>query len=77
MPKTKTKTDPVREFQKQAVEQKVCLFYVTNRIKGILEESKSVVEVRDRLVKFEEECVRNIGINALIEKYEYNEDDHA
>jgi len=73
----KTKTDPVREFQKQAVEQKVCLFYVTNRIKGILEESKSVVEVRDRLVKFEEECVRNIGINALIEKYEYNEDDHA
>ena len=45
----KTKTDPVREFQKQAVEQKVCLFYVTNRIKGILEESKSVVEVRDRL----------------------------
>jgi hypothetical protein len=56
----KTKTDPVREFQKQAVEQKVCLFYVANRIKGILEESKSVVEVRDRLVKFEEECVRNM-----------------
>ena len=73
----KTKTDPIKEFQKQAVEQKVCLFYVTNRIKGILEESKSVVEVRDRLVKFEEECVRNIGINALIERYEYNEDDHA
>ena len=68
----KTKTDPIKEFQKQAVEQKVCLFYVTNRIKGILEESKSVVEVRDRLVKFEEECVRNIGINALIERYEYN-----
>ena len=67
----KTKTDPVKEFQKQAVEQKVCLFYVANRVKGILEDSKSVVEVRDELKKFEEECVRNIGINALIERYEY------
>ena len=65
------KTDPVKEFQKQAVEQKVCLFYVANRVKGILEDSKSVVEVRDELKKFEEECVRNIGINALIERYEY------
>ena len=68
----KTKTDPVKDFQKQAVEQKVCLFYVANRVKGILEDSKSVVEVRDELKKFEEECVRNIGINALIERFEYN-----
>ena len=37
----KTKTDPVKEFQKQAVDQRVCLFYVADRVKGILEDSKT------------------------------------
>ena len=67
----KNKKDPVREFQKQAVEQRVCLFYVADRVKGILEDSKTEEQLRDNLEEFKDECVHNIGTNALIERYEY------
>mgnify|MGYP003116740317 FL=1 len=67
----KTKTNPVKEFQRQAVEQRVCLFYVADRVKGILEDSKTDAQLRDQLEEFKDECVHNIGINALIERYEY------
>ena len=67
----KKKKDPVKEFQRQAVEQRVCLFYVADRVKGILEGSKTDAQLRDQLEKFKDECVHNIGINALIERYEY------
>jgi hypothetical protein len=67
----KTKTDPVKEFQKQAVDQRVCLFYVADRVKGILEESKTDTQLRSQLEEFNDECIHNIGVNALIEKYEY------
>ena len=67
----KTKTDPVREFQKQAVDQRVCLFYVADRVKGILENSKTGDKLRYHLEEFKDECVHNIGTNALIERYEY------
>ena len=67
----KTKTDPVRKFQRQAVEQRVCLFYVADRVKGILEDSKTDAQLRNQLEEFKDECVHNIGINALIERYEY------
>ena len=67
----KTKKDPVKEFQRQAVEQRVCLFYVADRVKGILEESKTDAQLRDQLEEFKDECVHNIGINALIKRYEY------
>ena len=67
----KTKKDPVKDFQKQCVEQRVCLFYVADRVKGILEESKTDAQLRDQLEEFKDECVHNIGINALIERYEY------
>ena len=67
----KTKTDPVKEFQREAVEQRVCLFYVADRVKGILEDSKTDAQLRDQLEEFKDECVHNIGINALIERYEY------
>ncbi len=67
----KTKTNPVKDFQKQAVDQRVCLFYVADRVKGILEESKTDTQLRSQLEEFKEECVHNIGINALIERYEY------
>ena len=67
----KTKTDPGKEFQRQAVEQRVCLFYVADRVKGILEDSKTDAQLRDQLEEFKDECVHNIGINALIERYEY------
>ena len=66
----KTKTDPVREFQKQAVDQRVCLFYVADRVKGILE-CKTDAKLRDQLEEFKNECVHNIGTNALIERFEY------
>ena len=67
----KNKKDPVKEFQKQAVDQRVCLFYVADRVKGILEESKTDAQLRDLLEEFKDECIHNIGINALIERYEY------
>ena len=64
------KKDPVKEFQKQCVDQRVCLFYVADRVKGILE-CKTDAKLRDELAEFKDECVYNIGTNALIEKYEY------
>ena len=67
----KNKKDPVKEFQREAVEQRVCLFYVADRVKGILEDSKTDAQLRDQLEEFKDECVHNIGINALIERYEY------
>ena len=67
----KNKKNPVKEFQKQAVKQRVCLFYVADRVKGILEDSKTDAQLRDQLEEFKDECVHNIGINALIERYEY------
>ena len=36
-----TKTDPVKDFQKQAIDQRVCLFYVADRVKSILEDNKN------------------------------------
>ena len=67
----KTKTDPVKDFQKQAVEQRIDLFYVADRVKGILEDSKTEEQLRDNLEEFKDECVHNIGTNALIERFEY------
>ena len=64
----KTKTDPVKDFQKQAVEQRVCLFYVADRIKSILEDNKNNNDkMRLDLIEFNDECIHNIGVNALIE----------
>ena len=51
----KTKTDPVKDFQKQCVDQRVCLFYVADRVKGILEESKTDAQLRDQLEEFKDE----------------------
>ena len=67
----KNKKDPVKEFQKQAVDQRVCLLYVADRVKGILEDSKTDAQLRNQLEEFKDECVHNIGTNALIEMYEY------
>ena len=67
----KIKTDTVKEFQKQCVDQRVCLFYVADRVKTILSESKTEEQLKDNLEEFKNECVHNIGMNALIERYEY------
>ena len=53
----KTKKDPVKDFQIQCVEQRVCLFYVADRVKGILEDSKTDAQLRDQLEEFKDECV--------------------
>ena len=68
---TKTKNDPVKDFQKQCVDQRVCLFYVADRVKGILEDSKTDTQLRNQLEEFKDECVHNIGTNELIKRYEY------
>ena len=68
---SKTKTDPIKDFQKQAVDQRVCLFYVADRVKTILSKNTTEEQLRDALEEFENECVHSIGVNALIERYEY------
>ena len=64
---TKRKNDPVKDYQKECVDQRVCLFYVADRLKTILDSNNTI----DQLEEFKDECVQNIGINALIERYEY------
>ena len=66
----KTKKDPVKDFQKQAVDQRVCLFYVADRLQDICD-MKSGKKAHKALWEFKEECVHNIGTNALIERFEY------
>ena len=68
---TKAKTDPVKDFQKQCVDQRIDLFYVANRIKTISSENKTEEQLRDALEEFEDELVHNIGTNELIKRYEY------
>ena len=65
------KKDPVKEFQKTCVDQRVDLFYVADRLKGILDDSKTDTHLRIQLEEFKDECVMNIGVNALIERFEY------
>ena len=65
-----TKTDPVKDFQKQCVEQRICLFYVADRLLTI-SNMKSGKKAHKALWEFKEECVHNIGVNSLIERYEY------
>ena len=67
----KAKTDPVKDFQKQCVDQRIDLFYVANRIKTISSENKTEEQLRDALEEFEDELVHNIGTNELIKRYEY------
>ena len=64
---TKRKNDHVKDYQKQCVDQRVCLFYVADRLKTILDSNNTI----DQLEEFKDECVYNIGTNALIERYEY------
>ena len=66
----KTKTDPVKDFQKQCVDQRVCLFYVADRLLEICN-MKSGKKAHEAVWEFKEECVHNIGTNELIKKYEY------
>ena len=63
--------DALKEFQKTCVDQRVDLFYLDDRLKGILEDSKDDKQLRLHLEAFKDECVMNIGVNALIERYEY------
>ena len=65
------KKDAIKEYQKQCVDQRVDLFYVADRLKVILEDSKTDTHLRIQLEEFKDECVMNIGVNALIERYEY------
>ena len=66
----KTKIDPVKDFQKQCVDQRVCLFYVADRLRSIAEAKNGRLMAAD-VQEFIDECVQNIGMNALIERYEY------
>ena len=70
--KRKEKKNPVKEFQKQSVDQRVCLFYVADRLLTISNMTDGK-KAHKAVWEFKEECVHNIGVNALIKKYEYKE----
>ena len=46
------------------MDNRVCLFYVADRLKD-LSEIKSDKELRKEVDKFKTECIYNLGINAL------------
>ena len=64
------KKDAIKEYQKECVDQRVCLFYVADRLKDIYDMNDGK-KAHKALWEFKEECVHNIGINALIERFEY------
>ena len=64
------KKDAIKEFQKTCVDQRVDLFYVADRLKDICDMNDGK-KAHKALWELKEECVHNIGINALIERYEY------
>ena len=68
---SKIQKDPVKDFQKQCVDQRVCLFYVADRIRNILAKNQTEEHFKNEIQDFENELVHNIGVNALIERYEY------
>jgi len=45
-------------------DNRICLFYITKRLSE-LTEIKSDKELRKKLEEFKNECVHNLGINAL------------
>ena len=51
-------------------ENSICSFYVTDRIRSILTKNKTEKQLRDSLEEFEDECLHNLGVNALMERYE-------
>ena len=56
--------------EKIADQHRVCLFYVTNRIRSILGKNRTEEDLRNQLEEFEDECLHNLGVNALMERYE-------
>lgn len=63
-------TDPVKKFHydSKTIDQRICLFYIAERIRGILADNKTEKHLRNDLQEFENECIHNIGINALMER---------
>ena len=49
-------------------DQRVCLYYINNRIKNILADSKTDSELKSNLEGFQHECIYNIGFSAVRDK---------
>ena len=58
-------------MKKTKTDQRICLFYVTSRIRSILGKNKTEEHLRNSLRDFEDECLHNIGVNTLIERNKY------
>ena len=56
-------------MKKTKTDQRICLFYVTSRIRSILGKNKTEEHLRNQLEEFEDECLHNLGVNALHNKY--------
>ena len=49
-------------------DQRVCLYYINNRIKNILADSKTYPKLKHNLEGFQHECVYNIEFCAVRDK---------
>ena len=49
-------------------DKRVCLYYINNRIKNILADSKTHPKLKYNLEQFQHECIFNIGFSAVQDK---------
>ena len=53
-------------MKKTEQDNRVCLFYIADRLMELAEVKDK--DLRKRVVEFKEECLRNLGVNALHER---------
>ena len=56
-------------MQYQEHDNRICLFYVGERMREMLDDSKSEKKAIKELLEFKNECVYNLGINSIHNHY--------
>tara|TARA_R100000808_G_scaffold20156_1_gene43634 strand:- start:383 stop:565 length:183 start_codon:yes stop_codon:yes gene_type:complete len=55
------------DYQEQ--DNRICLFYVVDRVSDIIKDSKTHKEMIKKLTEFQSECTYNLGVNAIHNHY--------
>ena len=56
-------------------DNRVCLFYVVDRVSDIIKNSKSHKTMIHKLTEFQRECTYNLGVNSLNNHYTESEEE--